>query len=467
MQIPQIVTPEQCAACRGCCRFSEPQSDWSPRLLPDDAIGLLKAFPDGAWRAGSDRIALRACAGDHACAFLEASSHQCQTYASRPFECRLYPLLLSREKDVFKVYAHLACPAVEELRCSGKWEARRAEVAAFFARRDVRSFVMQNAAMLPDYSVFPGETEEICAFDPAANLWSQRAAIEGALAARPRSLSSLAFVNLFAWQDFFDFEFVRIDGALCILAAQPAGAFLYWPPLGGNITPVVIDRCFDIMKERNRGGSLTRIENVSREEKGLFDGAKYRVQTRGNEYVYDRGAIAALRGNDYSSRRGEVNAFERRYAGAHAFRPYAESDFNACAILFDRWLDARAKKHDNDTYRHMLFENRGVHRLALSHAVRLGLVGRVAEVDGRVVAYTFGYPLDRDTFCILFEIADLDVKGLPAFVFSRFCADEALGAYRWINVMDDFEAPDLARTKMSWRPARLEEISTVIPGERT
>jgi hypothetical protein len=173
--------------------------------------------------------------------------------------------------------------------------------------------------------------------------------------------------------------------------------------------------------------------------------------------------VAGLRGNDYKSRRGEVNLFERTQAGAYAWRAYTGDDFNACAILFDRWLDGRFQKHDNDIYQHMLSENRMVHRLVLSHAGRLGLVGRVVEVDGRIAAYTFGYRLSPDTFCVLFEVADLSLKGLAAFVFNRFCRDEALACFTWVNAMDDFAAEDLARTKLSWRPQRLQAVYAVIP----
>jgi hypothetical protein len=87
----------------------------------------------------------------------------------------------------------------------------------------------------------------------------------------------------------------------------------------------------------------------------------------------------------------------------------------------------------------------------------------VVEIEGRIVAYTFGYFLNADTFCVLFEVADLAVKGLAAFVFHRFCRDEALEGCAWINAMDEFEAEDLARTKMLWRPARLQAIYTVTP----
>jgi Fe-S-cluster containining protein len=461
MQVPQILTSQQCLACRACCLFHQPEGDWSPRLTPEDAAELIKAAPDGAWRNDLSRIVLLPCQGASACSFLDVNDHHCRVYEARPFECRLYPFLISSEKSGFKVYAHLSCPGIDQLRAAGTWESSVAKIRAFFAQTDVQSFIHGNAVSFPDYSLSKDETEEVFAFDPGGALWAHQLKINAALEVVERSVSSLAFVNAFAWQDFFKFDLQEINGALCVFASQSVGTFLYWPPIAREISADVVDVCFDRMKKINCGGSLSRIENVSEDELKFFDDKKYRAQLRGHEYVYRREDVASLRGNNYKSRRGDVNAFEREQAGAYVFRPYTGDDFNACALLFDRWLDGRVQKHDNDIYRYMLQENRAVHRLVLAHAGRLGLVGRVVEMDGRIAAYTFGYRLNADTFCVLFEVTDLFVKGLSAFVFHRFCQDAMLKDFKWINAMDDFEAEHLAQTKMSWRPARLQAVYAV------
>ncbi len=461
MQIPQSLTSEQCLHCRACCLFHQPEGDWSPRLTPEDVSGLMKVSPDVRWRHGADRIMLYPCGEGSVCSFLKIEDHHCSVYGSRPFECALYPFLISSEKSGFKIYAHLSCPGIDQLRSAGRWDDALAKIRAFFTQPEVQTFAHQHALNFPDYSLSKDEVEEVFAFDPGAMLWVQRSRIELALEMSPRIVSSLAFVNMFAWQDFFTFKVEEVDGTLCIFASQPVGTFLYWPPLAKEVSSSVIDACFDRMKVLNRGGSLSRIENVAEEELKAFDETKYQARLRGHEYVYRREDVASLRGNDYKSRRGEVNAFERAHAGAQVFRPYTGNDFNACAILFDRWLDGRFQKHDNDIYQHMLFENRMVHRLVLAHAGRLDLIGRVVEVNGQIVAYTFGYPVNTATFCVLFEVADLSVKGLASFVFHRFCQDPALESFTWVNAMDDFEAEHLARTKMSWRPDHLQAVYAV------
>jgi hypothetical protein len=102
-----------------------------------------------------------------------------------------------------------------------------------------------------------------------------------------------------------------------------------------------------------------------------------------------------------------------------------------------------------------------VHEALLSRAEDLGLVGRVVRMSGKVVAYTFGYFLNVRIFCVCLEVCDPSVKGLPAFIFSRFCADEALAGAEFINTMDDFGMPKVAQSKKWWNPVRLEPVYTV------
>jgi hypothetical protein len=100
----------------------------------------------------------------------------------------------------------------------------------------------------------------------------------------------------------------------------------------------------------------------------------------------------------------------------------------------------------------MLSENRRVHELAMRNALWLDLVGRVVLVDGEIKAYTLGYWIQDEVFCVLLEVSDLECKGLPVFIFHEFCADEDLANARFINTMDDFEMTHVQQTKALFRP---------------
>jgi len=109
-------------------------------------------------------------------------------------------------------------------------------------------------------------------------------------------LSSYSFVNIFAWQNFFDFEFKLIKGNLCVFAENRIGRFLYLPPLGDAVDKKVIEECFEYMDEVNGGSGVTRIENVGQQRFNLFPEGRFKRVKKGYEYLYRREEIASLKG---------------------------------------------------------------------------------------------------------------------------------------------------------------------------
>ena len=86
----------------------------------------------------------------------------------------------------------------------------------------------------------------------------------------------------------------------------------------------------------------------------------------------------------------------------------------------------------------------------MNNYAALGLSGRVVRVNGQVKAYTIGFKLSGDSFCILFEVSDLSIKGAAQFIFREFSRE--LKSYRYINAMDDSGLANLERAKLSYRP---------------
>ena len=275
-----------------------------------------------------------------------------------------------------------------------------------------------------------------------------------------RPLSSFSFVSLFAWCDFFDFEFKMINNCLCIFAWRDSGCFLYLPPLGEIFGSATIVLAFGHMA---KGGSIkpvNRIENIPGNLLPSFDPGSYNQYLKPAEYVYRKEDLIALKGNAYKSQRHDCNLFDA-HQRPHSFAPYTDADFDFCMELYDRWADSRVRAHSDDIYRSMLQENRRVHTRLLKFWSSLGLIIRVLKVDGEIVGYTFGFVLDEHTFCVYAEIADLRISGAAAYMFKSFCADEQLKQFSRINTMDDFAMPNVARAKQAYHPSELISSYTV------
>lgn len=313
------------------------------------------------------------------------------------------------------------------------------------------------------------------------HLLEQRPLLERYLKETARPLSAFSFVNLFAWKDFFDFEITPINGDLCVFAStmgtipasseilgkagssDRAGTFLYLPPLGKELKPQTIEECVDWLRKRNGGSGpgVGRIENVPAEQLGLFPENKFRRLFKGREYCYYRQDLVDLKGNDYKSKRSDYNHFIRNHRAR--YRPFSPTDKEECLALYDRWAAGRRKSQRDEMYLHMLEDNRKVQEGLWEHDQSLGLIGRVVCVNDKIVGYTCGYALNDDIFCVLFEITDLSLKGLPVYIFREFCADPDIAGFRFINAMDDFGLENIEKTKLSFRPGILWSSYVVTP----
>ena len=270
-------------------------------------------------------------------------------------------------------------------------------------------------------------------------------------------LSHYAFAPIYVWREHFQFYWTLLGDYLCVFAKQGDDYFMPLLPMPcdpENCTYLnTIRKAYQFMLASNRNLHIARIENVPQELLTFFSKNGFRATLKEREYLYKTVALGRLSGDRYKSKRNAYNAFAARYPSAR-LSLYCPDDRAACFALYDAWHKTRAGKCEDVIYRAMLDDSRSAHRIAIAHAKALGLVGRVVRINREIKGYTFGYPLNTNTFCILFEIADLSIKGLAQFIYREFCK-ELMDSYKWINAMDDSGLENLRRVKRSYQPCQL------------
>jgi hypothetical protein len=230
------------------------------------------------------------------------------------------------------------------------------------------------------------------------------------------------------------------------------GCFMYLPPLGNKINHRLINDCFSIMDRLNPDKTISRIENVEEDDLEFYKSLGFNSKFKSDEYLYLKKDLISLSGNKYKSKRSAYNYFLKNYK--FTYENYNSKYKKECFKLYKNWLKQRKLKYKDSVYQRMLEDNYSTNLLALTYYKKLGLVGKIIKIDNKIKAYSFGFRLNKDTFCVLFEITDLKIKGLAQFIFREFAKE--LNGLPWINIMDDSGLDNLKKVKISYRPARLE-----------
>lgn len=264
-------------------------------------------------------------------------------------------------------------------------------------------------------------------------------------------LSVYGFENIYIWERLFDIYWTVIKNHLCLFFQDKIGCFLYLPPLGKTSSPEVLDQVFRIMDKFNKNPALSRIENVEEKDRAFYQDLGYECRYKSSEYLCLRSALAGLKGDRFKSKRSCINYFTKNYS--FEYLDYSCDYKDGCLQLYKDWMKSRKLQDTDPVYKGMLGDNLLCLHVLLRDYKDLDLIGRVIKIDSRIKGFTFGFRLNKETFCVLFEIADLSFKGLSQYIFRRFC--EELKKYRYINIMDDSGLDNLKRVKLSYRPVSL------------
>ncbi len=274
----------------------------------------------------------------------------------------------------------------------------------------------------------------------------------------PPTLSARVFEYIYASQALYEIRWAVLKGKLCVFFRDRIGCFMHLPPAGGSQDPAVVDEAFRIMDRYNANRDLSRIENVEEADIGFFRQAGFRCYRKSCDYVYARDALAGLAGNRFKSKRSSCNYFTGHYPFSYV--RYSEAYRKACLALYEEWKQARQERSTDPLYRGMLDDNGRCLAFLLKRFRKLDAQGRLILINGAVKAFTFGARLNHDTYCILYEVTDLGVKGIAQFIFRRF--SQELETFTYINVMDDSGLENLKAVKISYRPLRLIPAYNVV-----
>lgn len=122
MTLKQLIPSEYCLNCKGCCRFTEKESVWTPHLLKEDINTIKKKNIQLKHNTGEN---------NYYCSYFRNSDNTCAIYDMRPFECKLYPFLINKDNDNIYLTVDTNCPYISEIMGSNNYNDYISYINAF------------------------------------------------------------------------------------------------------------------------------------------------------------------------------------------------------------------------------------------------------------------------------------------------------------------------------------------------
>lgn len=276
--------------------------------------------------------------------------------------------------------------------------------------------------------------------------------------------SDLSFSNNFIWLTHMSAFYQVIENCFCLFSLSGERLNMLLAPVGAPEHQLAaLEQCFAAMDAYNGSPAEGRVDFVQAEWLPLLQhDTRWQLEPTFPDYIYRTQDLIELRGNNYKSKRGEINQFQRNYpqAAIEPLRP--ERHGEGVRELLNHWLRARLQHSEGVAIGDLLasteLERQGIER-ALRHYDALDLSGLCIVIDGRVEGFTFGERVNPRVASILVEKTNFAINGAAQFLFREFSKHFADCEY--INVGDDLGLENMRRVKMSYRPVLFGEKYTL------
>lgn len=269
--------------------------------------------------------------------------------------------------------------------------------------------------------------------------------------------SEYTFTNNFNYRKIYHIGVARMNDYYLVRSAKtPETASYLYPAGSGDIKPV-IEALLEDARERGADFQMNGVPKagVAMLETLFPDRFAFEETRDYFDYIYESEKLISLSGKKLHAKRNFINRFQAEHEGAWSFEEITPENIGECWEMNKAWCAEAGCGEDPS-----LMEESCAVRNCFENFAAEGLSGGLLRVDGRVVAYTMGCPVNSDTFIIHIEKAFSSVAGAYPMINHEFAAHRC-GDFKYINREDDVGDEGLRKAKLSYRPAMLEEKYTV------
>jgi hypothetical protein len=256
----------------------------------------------------------------------------------------------------------------------------------------------------------------------------------------------LSFSNLCSWRFLYHTKFAIINEFLVFKFWLNDNKLAYMQPIGeGNLKELCDILEADAYMEGKSFLMLGICPDMKNQlENILPDKLLFTSQRNYSDYIYLHEDLVALKGKKYQPKRNHINKFKKEYN--YEYAPITSNIIPDCLLLEIEWQKTNEQRQGKDASD----ENQAV-LYALRHFEELGLTGGILYANGKVAAFTYGLPINQDTFGIHVEKADINIDGAYSMINHEF-ACRIPEQYIYLNREEDLGIEGLRKAKLSYYP---------------
>lgn len=264
------------------------------------------------------------------------------------------------------------------------------------------------------------------------------------------------FTNLYMWRDMLNLRWAVEDDVLFVTTSD-AGMLAAWQPIGAQ--EKMQDAIAKILSwtSANKGDkdfAFVVVEKNFAEELEKYPHAKFVIEVeRDNfDYVYLAEDLINLSGRKFHGKKNHLNSFRKDFPTAE-YLPITSEIIPKCRDELNRWYEIHKKNNPEDPF--LCYEQAAIHEI-FDNFDEFNLKGGAILLGGKVVAFTFGEQLNRDTAVIHVEKANPEVRGAFTAINHDFIAAE-WSNMTYINREEDMGIEGLRQAKESYHPVKMIE----------
>lgn len=252
-------------------------------------------------------------------------------------------------------------------------------------------------------------------------------------------------MTLLIWKNYYHQKIAFCDDMLFVSLGKNSEIFLL--PFAKDMKKAV-NILKELTKSQNRplvflGAEGVRLDTFN----SIFSEEFSQNESREDfEYLYLTEKLKNLSGKKFHSKRNHISAFSKAYNWS-----YESMTTDILPEIFemaDKWTE-EMKKITDDT-KSIEVENKALKEY-LPFMKELNLRGGCIRVDGKIIAFTFGSPINNKVFDIHVEKALPEFRTAYTLINREFILNELLD-FEYVNREDDMGLEGLRKAKLSYHP---------------